>query len=192
LVIWFNLSTSYSLWSLLFSKYSKIDCAAGLNSLLFEKAFYFRDSLLMRAQATDAAYGGDNRLRTKKGTPYKNSILEHILIQHLISFFNIGPHNTIRLENADWNDGLDMAAEVQQQATAGTHYTSFPGIFHTGLDFRGVYKAVRIFRRQPAVSSPDDALYRPILSDPQIFSVFQIIAHFIPLILYYVLHFPSE
>jgi cellobiose phosphorylase len=29
----------------------------------------------------------------------------------LVQFFNVGEHNIVRLENADWNDGLDMAAE---------------------------------------------------------------------------------
>lgn len=39
------------------------------------------------------------------------SVLEHILIQHLTAYFNVGEHGTCRLEDADWNDGLDMAHE---------------------------------------------------------------------------------
>lgn len=39
----------------------------------------------------------------------KGSVLEHILIQHLTSYFNVGDHGNCRLEDADWNDGLDMA-----------------------------------------------------------------------------------
>ena len=35
--------------------------------------------------------------------------MEHLIIQNLIPFFNVGTHNNIRLEDADWNDGLDMA-----------------------------------------------------------------------------------
>ena len=42
---------------------------------------------------------------------YKGSVLEHILVQNVVRFFNVGAHNIIRLENADWNDGLDMAPE---------------------------------------------------------------------------------
>ena len=30
-------------------------------------------------------------------------------MQHLTALFNVGEHNIIRLEGADWNDGLDMA-----------------------------------------------------------------------------------
>jgi cellobiose phosphorylase len=50
-------------------------------------------------------------LRTANGEIYRGTILEHILVQHLVAFFNVGASgNTIKLENADWNDGLDMAA----------------------------------------------------------------------------------
>ncbi len=41
--------------------------------------------------------------------PSSGSVLEHVLIQHLTSYFNVGEHGNIRLEDADWNDGLDMA-----------------------------------------------------------------------------------
>jgi cellobiose phosphorylase len=37
------------------------------------------------------------------------TVFEHILVQHLTSFFNVGDNGNIRLEDADWNDGLDMA-----------------------------------------------------------------------------------
>jgi cellobiose phosphorylase len=40
---------------------------------------------------------------------YQGTVLEHLLLQHLTPFFNVGEHNIIRLEGADWNDGLDMA-----------------------------------------------------------------------------------
>ena len=39
------------------------------------------------------------------------TILEHILVQHLTAYFNVGKHGNCRLEDADWNDGLDMAPE---------------------------------------------------------------------------------
>ena len=37
--------------------------------------------------------------------------MEHLLVQHLTAYFNVGDHGHIRLEDADWNDGLDMASE---------------------------------------------------------------------------------
>jgi cellobiose phosphorylase len=39
----------------------------------------------------------------------KGSILEHLVVQHLAGYFNVGEHGNCRLEDADWNDGLDMA-----------------------------------------------------------------------------------
>ncbi len=79
--------------------------------ILFKKVPYFRDSQFSRAFEKDLKwtprYG--NKLKTKSGKIYQGTILEHILVQHLAQFFNVGEHNIIRLESADWNDGLDMA-----------------------------------------------------------------------------------
>ncbi|MFH2138559.1 MAG: cellobiose phosphorylase [Candidatus Omnitrophota bacterium] len=85
-----------------------------LNVLLDEQP-YFYDKLLSRAREIDYEWDSqsDNKqhLLTKQGQVYKGTILEHILVQHLISFFHVGKHNNIKLEDADWNDGLDMASE---------------------------------------------------------------------------------
>jgi cellobiose phosphorylase len=48
-------------------------------------------------------------MKGKDGKPIEGTVLEHMLIQNLVQFFNVGEHNIIRLEDADWNDGLDMA-----------------------------------------------------------------------------------
>ena len=48
---------------------------------------------------------------TEDALPYEGTVLEHLLIQHLTSFYDVGEHNHIRLRGADWNDGLDMAEE---------------------------------------------------------------------------------
>lgn len=39
------------------------------------------------------------------------SVFEHILLQNLTAFYDVGEHNQIRLRNADWNDALDMAPD---------------------------------------------------------------------------------
>ncbi len=49
--------------------------------------------------------------RTQSGAVYEGSILEHILLQQLCAFYEVGAHNQIRLRNADWNDALDMAPD---------------------------------------------------------------------------------
>ena len=79
--------------------------------LLFAQQAYFRDRQLKRAKAIDPGFCQKDFLqRDKNSRIYKGSILEHILIQNLVQFFNVGEHNITRLENADWNDGLDMAS----------------------------------------------------------------------------------
>lgn len=80
--------------------------------ILLKEITYFRDHQLKRAKEIDWDFSKkDYLLRTKLHRIYQGSILEHVLIQNLVQFFNVGRHNIIRLENADWNDGLDMAKE---------------------------------------------------------------------------------
>ncbi|MCX5701863.1 MAG: cellobiose phosphorylase [Candidatus Omnitrophica bacterium] len=92
--------------------------------ILLEKTSYFRDPQLSRAKEKDLswnpAYGQKLKDRSKK--IYKGTILEHLLVQNLIQFFNVGPHNHIRLENADWNDGLDMAYQNGESVTFTAMY----------------------------------------------------------------------
>jgi len=81
--------------------------------ILFEESPYFRDVQMSRTFEKDFFWSSQqgNVLQDKNGKVYTGSILEHVLAQHLVQFFNVGDHNIIRLEDADWNDGLDMARE---------------------------------------------------------------------------------
>lgn len=84
---------------------------SGDTDFLFEEAGYFCDLQMSRSFEKNplwsASYG--NVLKNKEGAPHRGTVLEHILLQHLVQFFNVGEHNITRLESADWNDGLDMA-----------------------------------------------------------------------------------
>ncbi len=81
--------------------------------ILLKEISYFRDPHLSRTFEKDITwtptYG--HHLKDKKGNVYYGSVIEHLLIQNLVQFFNVGEHNITRLESADWNDGLDMAFE---------------------------------------------------------------------------------
>jgi len=91
--------------------------------ILNRNTTYFRDHLLMRAKKIDSNFSQkDFLLRNDKNKVYQGSILEHLLVQHLTSFFNVGKHNIIHLENADWNDGLDMAWELGESVTFSFMY----------------------------------------------------------------------
>ncbi len=83
---------------------------------LLEQAPYFQDGLRNRGRTVDATWkhSGDEdatRLKTYGRAVYTGTVLEHMLVQNLVQFFNVGEHNVIKLEDADWNDGLDMAHE---------------------------------------------------------------------------------
>ena len=81
--------------------------------ILLEKAAYFKDMQVKRGEAKDLAWNeiSGNLMRTSKGEAYYGSILEHILIENLCAFYDVGEHNEMRLHGADWNDALDMAWE---------------------------------------------------------------------------------
>lgn len=80
--------------------------------ILTEKAAYFKDPQAMRGTDTDnewnEAYGMQQK--TADGSVYYGTILEHLLIEHLSAFYEVGEHNEILLRGADWNDALDMAS----------------------------------------------------------------------------------
>lgn len=102
-----------------------LDQSGDLDFLLQEQT-YFRDSFMNRCKDRDASWepGTGSSLRTTAGEVYSGTILEHILLQNLVPFFNVGEHNNILLEGADWNDGLDMAAQRGESVTFTAFYAS--------------------------------------------------------------------
>jgi cellobiose phosphorylase len=91
--------------------------------ILLKDETYFRDGQLKRAKEMDLNFSSkDNLLRTKDKKIYKGTVLEHLLIENLVQFFNVGRHNCVKLENGDWNDGLDMASANGESATFSFMY----------------------------------------------------------------------
>lgn len=80
-------------------------------SILLEKAPYFKDHITRRGKGTDKTWTPEYGLRQRKndGEIYYGTVLEHILVQNLTSFFNVGVHNLTLLEAGDWDDTMDMA-----------------------------------------------------------------------------------
>jgi len=95
-------------------------------SFLFEQQKYFQDALQRRAEAVSLDWSSEKgtQLLTSDGKVYKGSILEHLLVQHLTSFHNVGQHNLIRLENADWNDAIDLASEKGESVPFTVFYAA--------------------------------------------------------------------
>ncbi len=92
--------------------------------LLLAPREYFRDPQRFRCRQRDPDWTPSDgfALRTRRGAVYRGSVLEHLLVQHLTAFFNVGAHNTCRLEGADWNDGLDMAAQHGESVAFSAFY----------------------------------------------------------------------
>lgn len=81
--------------------------------ILVDDQSYFKDLQVVRGEQKDSKWSNEygNKLKTINENIYKGSILEHMLIQHLTVFLDVGEHNKMRLRGADWNDALDMAEE---------------------------------------------------------------------------------
>lgn len=81
--------------------------------ILEQKVAYFKDKQVERGSSIDEnwndAYG--NRQKDEGGEVYYGTVLEHLLLQNLCAFYEVGEHNHCRLRGADWNDALDMAEE---------------------------------------------------------------------------------
>ncbi|MDP2921833.1 MAG: cellobiose phosphorylase [Candidatus Omnitrophota bacterium] len=52
-----------------------------------------------------------------------DTVLEHVLLEHKRPFTKIGSHGNFLLEDADWNDGLDMAGEKGESVAFTAAYT---------------------------------------------------------------------
>lgn len=101
----------HALWPLMTTKLY-ID-QTGDTSILTRKAPYFKDGQALRGSETDPLWrdDGQNFQCTESDQVYLGSILEHLLIQQLTAFHDVGGHNIYRLRGGDWNDALDMAPD---------------------------------------------------------------------------------
>ena len=81
--------------------------------VLFEPMSYWKDQHIFRSRRIDKEWDPSkgNLQRNKHGDPYSGNVFEHLLLQQLSAFYNVGSHNNLLLEGGDWNDTLDMARE---------------------------------------------------------------------------------
>ncbi|WP_429144453.1 GH36-type glycosyl hydrolase domain-containing protein [Anaerotaenia torta] len=95
-------------------------------NILLEENYYFKDPQAVRGEEKDPLWKPEdgNRARLRNGQEYRGSILEHMLIEHLAAFYDVGEHNHIRLRGADWNDALDMAKERGESVAFTSIYGS--------------------------------------------------------------------
>lgn len=100
-----------------------INQSGDLDFLLKEQT-YFKDKQCMRGRAVDGKWdeAQGTKLRTESGEICSGSILEHLLIENLAACLNVGEHGMLRLENADWNDALDMAPNLGESVAFTSMY----------------------------------------------------------------------
>lgn len=92
--------------------------------ILLEKASYFKDKQVYRGERTDTRWNEEQGVRQldAAGQVVSGTLLEHILLQNITAFFDVGQHNHIRLRGADWNDAFDMAARNGESVTFTAAY----------------------------------------------------------------------
>jgi len=102
-----------------------IDQSGDLEFLL-ENQSYFKDSHTSFGKELDENWEPEdgNKLLDQNNNIYQGTIIEHLLVQHLTIFFNVGENNNLKLEGADWNDGLDMAEEKGESVAFTALYAS--------------------------------------------------------------------
>ena len=101
----------HGVWPMITTKFY-IDQTGDLE-LLEKEAAYFKDKQIARGTRTDTLWDESYGCwqKTKRGVREEGTILEHLLLQNLTAFYEVGEHNIYKLRGADWNDALDMAAE---------------------------------------------------------------------------------
>jgi cellobiose phosphorylase len=82
-------------------------------SILDKEITYWKDKFVERSKKIDNKFqmAQGHFQRQSNGATYTASILEHLIIQQLTSFYNVNNKNVLLLEGADWNDTYDMARE---------------------------------------------------------------------------------
>ncbi len=114
--------------------------------ILAEETGYFKDRLVCRAEGRDELYSDDQGVWQKSadGSEYEGSVLEHILIQNLTAFYDVGENGEIRLRGADWNDALDMATHKGESVAFTCGYAG---------NLKDIAEYLRIYRDRKNVTT---------------------------------------
>lgn len=134
--------------------------------ILLKETSYFKDPQGVRGEEKDSlwdiSYG--KQLKTELGEVYTGTILEHMLVQHLSAFYDVGEHNHIRLRGADWNDALDLAKErgesVAFTAIYGGNIENMAKLI-IQLEEKGI-KEIEVAKELLVLLSDDISLYEDV------------------------------
>jgi len=78
--------------------------------LFREGIAYFKDGYRSRGEVKDLDWkaGAIGNQKTAKGGTYKGTVIEHLLVQLLTMFYDVGSNNLLKQKRADWNDAVDQ------------------------------------------------------------------------------------
>ncbi len=92
-------------------------------SILRQSQRYFKDRQVRRGTDVDGLWQpGQTWQLDETGAEYEGTVLEHLLVQNLTAFWEVGEHNVPRLRDADWNDALDMAGHRGESVAFANAY----------------------------------------------------------------------
>ncbi len=134
--------------------------------VLLQENYYFKDPQAIRGEEKDTLWRQEdgNHVRTEAGKEYQGSILEHILIENLAAFYDVGEHNHIRLRGADWNDALDMAKDrgesVAFTALYGCNLEQIAELV-AGIEQKGIHK-LSLLQELELLLTDNQTLYETI------------------------------
>ena len=111
----------HGVWPMITTKFY-IDQTGDLE-LLEKEAAYFKDKQIARGTRTDTLWDESYGCwqKTKRGVREEGTILEHLLLQNLTAFYEVGEHNNIRLRGADWNDALNITTDPEAESVMLSH-----------------------------------------------------------------------
>lgn len=136
----------------------------GDDGFLFEEVPYFVDLQASRTTekntSWNTAYG--NKLKDCSGRVYQGTVLEHLLVENLVQFFNVGEHNITRLESADWNDGLDMASKRGESVAFMSFYAGNLALLADRLEDIVERQGIRSLRLADEIKILLDTLTAPV------------------------------
>jgi len=92
--------------------------------ILLEKRPFFSDRFSHRSKRIDIDWNENSgtTLKFEDNEIFESPILVHLLIENITQFYNRGENGNIKLEDADWNDGLDMAHDKGESVPFSAAY----------------------------------------------------------------------
>lgn len=141
--------------------------------ILLKTTTYFKDKQVRRGTEIDREWMDTDTpvQKDETGVNYEGTILEHLLVQNLTAFFEVGEHNHIRLRGADWNDAMDMAAQRGESVAFTAAYGENLLTLADFMDFLFIerkVKSMEIAKEMEILFTDDEVLYDSVFGKQEL------------------------